>query len=360
MSNKILKTYVKDESFFDTYGNFRVDVKQSDCIGKYFNFGDIVSFRFLEFDVKVPVVNSYKVGEIGKPQLVFLNELDDPYGYLGLIYIGSISEMFHLASQEENIDESNEWRVNKHLTFPIEVEIELFEKDGFKEMMELRKIDRYYERSAYPHLNDEDYANFRRVSTTGMGKNLYRGSSPIAERLNRQFLVDGLLKKYNIKNIINLSDQFDNLTIHKDYEDSYYKEQNVLALGLAVDMRSKRYMNGIKKALDFIINNEGPYYIHCVEGQDRTGFLAGILEMFMGASFKEVVDDYMKTFYNYYGIDKNDKRYPYFASDMIQVYEKVFYTEPINDANLQLLSYNYLRELGLSEEEVEKLKSRLA
>lgn len=360
MSDKILKTYIKDETYFDEYGNFHVEAKKSDCIGKYFDFGDIISFRFLNYDIKVPVVNSYKVGEIAKPQLVFLNEQEDPYAFLGLIYIGSISEMFHLASQYDDINEPQAWKINDKIKFPIEVEMELYEKGGFLETMELRRIDRKYNREDYPHLNDEDYANFRQVKTTGMGNNLFRGSTPIEPRLNRQKYVDQLLNKYKIKNIINLSNIEEELGTHKYYHESYYKDQNILALGLNVDMNSRRYQNGIKKALEFIINNDGPYYIHCVEGQDRTGFLCGILEMLMGANFKEIVEDYMRTFYNYYGITKDDERYPYFSSDMIQVYENIFYTEPLFDKDLQFLSKNYLIEIGLTEEDVDKLKEKLA
>ncbi|MCQ2609757.1 MAG: tyrosine-protein phosphatase, partial [Lachnospiraceae bacterium] len=216
-----------------------------------------------------------------------------------------------------------------------------------------------YKREDYPDLTDEEYANFRLVETTGMGSHLYRGSSPIQERLNRYMYIDKFLEKYKIKNIINLTDREEWQSKHKGYENSYYSKQNVLCLSLSVDMLSDRYKNGVRKALQFIIDNEPPYYVHCVEGQDRTGFFCGMLEFFMGASFEEVVTDYMKTYDNYYGIKKGDQRYPYFADDMIQVYERCFYTEPITNIDLKEASTNYFKELGFDDDALEKLRQRL-
>ena len=54
--------------------------------------------------------------------------------------------------------------------------------------------------------------------------------------------------------------------------------------------------------------NEGPYYIHCVEGKDRTGFVCAVIEGLANATYEEIVDDYMKTYDNYYGVNESSNR----------------------------------------------------
>lgn len=58
-----------------------------------------------------------------------------------------------------------------------------------------------------------------------------------------------------------------------------------------------------------MIENDGPYLIHCKEGKDRTGILCTILESFAGASASEVIQDYMITYSNYYGVKTDDAVY---------------------------------------------------
>ena len=55
--------------------------------------------------------------------------------------------------------------------------------------------------------------------------------------------------------------------------------------------------------------NSGPYEVNCVEGKDRTGFVIAVLECLGGASYEELIEDYMITYYNYYYLTKNDPGY---------------------------------------------------
>lgn len=50
------------------------------------------------------------------------------------------------------------------------------------------------------------------------------------------------------------------------------------------------------------LKGEGPYYIHCMEGKDRTGFVCLLLEALAGASYEEMQRDYMLTYENYFHI----------------------------------------------------------
>ena len=47
------------------------------------------------------------------------------------------------------------------------------------------------------------------------------------------------------------------------------------------------------KALQAICKNDGPFLIHCTEGKDRTGFVCILIEALAGASYQQIVDDYV-------------------------------------------------------------------
>ena len=52
----------------------------------------------------------------------------------------------------------------------------------------------------------------------------------------------------------------------------------------------------MKAALQFMISHRGPYLIHCFAGIDRTGFVLALLEVLMGASLKEITNNYLSAF----------------------------------------------------------------
>ncbi len=65
----------------------------------------------------------------------------------------------------------------------------------------------------------------------------------------------------------------------------------------------------MKKMFESILDNDGPYYIHCLEGKDRTGYVCMVIEALCGASYEELVEDYFITYHNYYGIEKGTSKY---------------------------------------------------
>ena len=56
------------------------------------------------------------------------------------------------------------------------------------------------------------------------------------------------------------------------------------------------------EALIDLSSRPGPYVVHCTEGKDRTGYVCALLEGLCGATYQEMVDDYLKTYENYYFI----------------------------------------------------------
>ena len=81
----------------------------------------------------------------------------------------------------------------------------------------------------------------------------------------------------------------------------------------------------------------------------------------MGATLDEVIDDYMETYVNYYGVEKGSEKYDAVVnSNLIQSLNANFKVNDIHKADLAAEAEAYLtEELGLSSAEVSALKAKL-
>ena len=109
-----------------------------------------------------------------------------------------------------------------------------------------------------------------------------------------------------------------------------------------------------------------PYLIHCTEGKDRTGFVCAVLEALCGASYEEIVADYMITYENYYGITRESAPDSYNAIARLNIDGMLAFLAGVDDstADLRGLSYeeparNYLKTAGMSDEQINVLVARL-
>ncbi|MBQ9944373.1 MAG: tyrosine-protein phosphatase, partial [Clostridia bacterium] len=203
--------------------------------------------------------------------------------------------------------------------------------------------------------------NFRAVKTTGMGENkLYRSSSPINPELNRNAYADAAIQAAGVKTIVNLADNQEDAASYEGYTDSYYAGQNVIYLCLGVDFKAADFGEGLANGLRFLSANEGPYLIHCTEGKDRAGFTIAVLECLMGASYQEVVGDYMVTYDNYYGVAEGTDKYNAIAeSNIIASLKAAYGTDDLTKANLSECARNYLLSIGMTDAEIDALIERL-
>lgn len=88
--------------------------------------------------------------------------------------------------------------------------------------------------------------------------------------------------------------------------------------------------------------------------------MVAIIEFLMGASFEEARDDYMVSYYNFYGIDKNDEKYNIVAtSNFEKIMNKALGVEDIKNEDLSKLANNYLLSIGLSANQIEAIKNNL-
>ena len=95
-------------------------------------------------------------------------------------------------------------------------------------------------------------------------------------------------------------------------------------------------------------------------GKDRAGFVSAVLECLMGASADEVKADYMVTFYNYYGVLPGTEQYDAIArSNILKSLATAFEVEDIYACDLAAEAEEYLKSIGVSEEDIAAAKAKL-
>jgi protein tyrosine/serine phosphatase len=196
---------------------------------------------------------------------------------------------------------------------------------------------------------------------------LYRSSSPINNELGRASYTDNLIKDAKVNTVINLADSAENIKTYlaaKDFASPYYaelyKNNRVLCLNMGLAYTSPEFKASIVKGLVFMAENKGPYLFHCTEGKDRTGFFAALVESLMGASKDEIVEDYMQSYINYYGVQKGTDKYKVISEDVLAMLKFIAGTADLDKADLATAARKYLLSGGMTAGQIETLKANLA
>ena len=107
-----------------------------------------------------------------------------------------------------------------------------------------------------------------------------------------------------MKTVLNLADT-EEMILSYDmpaYSRSLWQAGNVILCPLKADPTAEDYNNRLIAALKQMPSHPAPYVVHCMEGKDRTGYVCALLEGLCGASYEEIVADYLITYDNYYHI----------------------------------------------------------
>ncbi|MBE5956064.1 MAG: LPXTG cell wall anchor domain-containing protein [Lachnospiraceae bacterium] len=371
---KIVIGGLDNNIWFTKYGNVYTDCTADNFVNELgLTWGDLVTVKFLDQELVLPVVPTYSYVDSGKPAII-LEKTDKgtPTGYVSLaINMGNFGETYGLATKTTDADGNWSWTACEGVTFPVDVTYELAEKEGYMAEYILHELNRTNNREDYAHLSDEEFANFREVTTTGIGDNkLYRTSSPINPELGRNAYADAALEKAGVTVIMNLADDKATAESYEGFADTYYSKQNVIYLNLGVDFAADDFKEGLAKGLRFFAENEGVYAVHCTEGKDRAGFVNALLECLTGATYEEVVEDYMVTYINYYGVEKDSDKYNAIAqSNIIKTLESAFEltataktaraATALATADLAIEAEEYIKSLGLTDAEIAQLKENL-
>lgn len=331
------------------------EVLQPDLEEAGIGLGDTVKVTFLDQELEMPVAQNFSEAETGS---MLLRVKEDATAFS--INMGEFASEY-IADKSTAEDGSVTWAYKDGIEGPVEFHIVLIKKGEGEQEDAGTKLSYTSERSDYPDLTDEEYANFRVVTSSGMGNGaLYRTSSPIDPEYHRNTYADEALKKAGVSTVMNLADNPKAVENQEGFAGSYYSTTQYIALGIGMTVDTEEFRSKLADGLRFFVSHEGPYAIHCQEGKDRTGIVVAILECLMGASYEEVIDDYMVTFYNYFGIKPGDEQYDKIVENNIaSMLRKVLHTEDPGHADLAKAAREYLQEIGLSEEEIKNLSTNL-
>lgn len=131
-----------------------------------------------------------------------------------------------------------------------------------------------------------------------------------------------------------------------------------------MNIASEEFRGKIAAGFMGLLEHDGPYLIHCTEGKDRTGFVCMLLEALCGASYEEIVDDYMITYDNYYQItEKSDKaKYDVIVGDVLDPMIRSMAGDEsidIRSADLSGCARTFLRNAGMSGDAVDAVIAKL-
>lgn len=361
-SDEIIIGGLDADVWMTKYGNVYMNCEVADFLKDY-KLADIVTVKFLDQELELPVVPDYSYVDSGKPALIAkLNADGVPEGYMSMaINMGNFAQTYGIATKKTDENGDWYWVAQEGVTFPIVLKFEMAEEQGYAYEYMMHELKRTNNREDYKDLTDEEFANFRNIGTTGMGKNkLYRTSSPINPEIGRNTYADAAAKKAGITVIMNLADSKDSAAAYEGFDKTYYAGQKVIYLNLGVDFAAKDFQDGLAEGLRFFAENEGTYAVHCTEGKDRAGFVSALLECLMGATYDEVVADYMTSYENYYGVEKGSDKYNAIASsNIIKTLQTAFGVEDLSKADLAKEAEEYIKAIGLNDKEIKALKDNL-
>ena len=333
----------------EKYGHAVLDITTADFCAKGYALGDVVFVRFGSFESEMPFFDGYYTNPGG----VMLRGLAPEKNIAVAINYGDLSQETGIALGDT-------------------VEITLAENAGMLAYQELCSLKYSNDRADYS--DDAMFANFRAVTvgTIGNGK-LYRSASPINNAHGRASYANDFIEAAGVAAVLNLADSDEDIAEYiaaEDFNSKYYlglyEDGKVIALDMTANFYSDKFAASVAEGLTFLAQNDPPYSIHCTEGKDRAGFTVMLLEALMGAELQAIIDDYMISFYNYYGIDKETQPERYEAvlnNNLMAMLCHVMGAESVEELekiDLESAVTKYLLDAGMDEANIFTLKEKLA
>jgi len=280
-----VKTHIDE---IGRYGAAVFAVTAEEFYSAGFASGDLVCVEIGEKSFEVPVGTAYSDVDNGK-----------------MILLKIEFEKRMLLS----VNNENGFAAKQGLNVGDRVTVRMKEKGGYLSEYERRKLVMGTDRAGYP--SDEAFCNFRAVSAGKMKNSfLYRGFSPINPMENRSALTDALLAKTDVKTVINLDgEKEEDRRRYAGYEQSHYAKLNIIPLKTGFSAADPSFPGNMKELIGILTKEEGPFYIHCRFGRDRTGLLCMALEALCEADLGEIMEDYMLSYENIHRLEKYSDRW---------------------------------------------------
>jgi len=331
----------------EKFGGFFIDISIEDFNALGFTYGDSVDVVLSNGHelIDIPYYNGY------------YTKTNDPLicAYPGYAHIK--------VCRNNGDDLYKEFDMNESVT----VTVTLNTQAKYIDVQEA--MDTVYENIREAYDSDSIFANYRMMKGGTLKEGIfYRSASPVDNEYSRASYADSLMSEDKVQLVLNLSDNEEDMSYYMEQEDfnspyakSLYDNNKIVLLDMGSNYRADAYKQKVAKGLRAVIENEGPYLIHCVEGKDRTGFVAILIESLCNASYDELLKDYMITYDNYYHINQNNKKNQYDAIVEIKFNDMAYYLagvdskEAMQGVNMQDKASEYLLSAGMSEDEITRL-----
>ena len=326
--------------------------------GAYINIG-AEEFNALGFAYGDSVDISFTTGNKEWKDVGYYNGYYVPAGQELLVAYPGYEHIKFCINYGDDIYKDNNFDENTKVT------IKLNQAAKYKAIQDTLSISYSDDINEYP--SREAFANFRMMKGGNLKEGiLYRGASPVDNSRNRTSTVDALLEENHIAYNIDLADKNTDgakYQVH-DYFQSLKDNNKVIFLGMAAAYKKDDFSAKMKTLFETILANDGPYYIHCLEGKDRTGYVCMVIEALCGATYEKLIEDYFITYKNYYGIEKDTDKYN--AIKELHIDEMIRYVFSFED-NVQLLgaayhtkANNYLLSIGLTQDQIDAVQAKLS
>ena len=182
-----------DVAEIQKYGNLVLSLTGSELLEAGYAYGDVVTVTINGTGYDMPVGSNYADVDQGSMICRVVIKPDTKEDQIILaINMGDLATVSGIATKEKtDADPGYIWHLNEGVTEPVRVSIAMKEQGGYYDQYVIHQLVRSENREDYPDLSDEEFANFRAITTTGVstGK-LYRSSSPVNPEINRNLIAD--------------------------------------------------------------------------------------------------------------------------------------------------------------------------
>ena len=336
------------------HGNVTLDTTFEELAKHNIEVGDIITVSVGDTSFDLPVGTSYT--DVDSGSMICRFDCEDNEVTLA-VNMGAFATVTGIAEKQTMTEDPGyRWDIR----FP-EIRLVLKEKEGYLDVYRARNLTRTDARADYPDLTDDAFANFRAVSVSGLKENvLYRSSSPLDPSIGRNTYAMAAMAQAGIRAVVNLTDSTAAMERYDSYSGSYYSTCAVINPEMGYDYESDAFASKVKDCVLFLLNNDGPFLVHCKEGKDRTGIFCAILSCFLGAGANEIERDYMITYSNFYFVGPDDAAYHVILKEnLVKTLCELFDVDTLAQADLRACAAQYLRSTGLTDAQLAQLAEKL-
>ena len=222
-----------------------------------------------------------------------------------------------------------------------------------------------------------EFGNIREVSGGDLISDwLYRSASPWNAG-NRSPVADDYYRELGAEFMICLNKDGEELAEYAEsmpdaYASGLFKEGKVSCQLVHAAVHS--YPDDMRFLIDSLLEAEGKTGIFCTYGKDRTGFYCAVIEGLAGATYDEILTDFMTSICNYYSIEEGSEEYDviseYYPQRVFYLYdntELIDHPEKVDWNDVQFENFDpeevftrYLVEyVGIDADTVTKVKEKL-